>query len=178
MADISSITLPGGGTYDLKDKNAATKQQIAYVETGTTTSRAYSVGEYFCWNGLLYRAKTAISSGGTITPGANCEATDVGQRLTALDRFSIAVCPTGSTANPTTYTVMLEASHSYLVFVGRITSQFVGYFVIVQAAGTVNLNSLGSSGSGYFSVSTASKTITVTSVTNGVTVAWIDLGQP
>ena len=25
MADISSITLPGGGTYDLKDKNAVPK---------------------------------------------------------------------------------------------------------------------------------------------------------
>lgn len=55
------------------NKSLATEQQLAYVETGTTASRAYSVGEYFCWNGLLYRVTTAISSGGTITPGANCE---------------------------------------------------------------------------------------------------------
>lgn len=55
------------------NKSLATEQQLAYVETGTTASRAYAVGEYFCWNGLLYRAKTAISSGGTFTPNTNCE---------------------------------------------------------------------------------------------------------
>lgn len=55
------------------DDTKANRAQLAYVETGTTASRTYAVGEYFCWNGLLYRAKTAISSGGTFTPGTNCE---------------------------------------------------------------------------------------------------------
>lgn len=166
MADISSITLPGGGTYDLKDKNAqrkitvngvlkgngqggisvasaedvsytgidsrmsstnvqdaldelvlekadvsdlpfpsgpddfplmdgtaavgsmdeyaradhvhpsdttkANQTQIAVVETGTTASVNHSVGEYFCWNGLLHRATAAIFVGQSFTPGANC----------------------------------------------------------------------------------------------------------
>ena len=54
------------------NKSLATEQQLAYVETGTTASRTYAVGEYFCWNGLLYRVNTAISSGGTFTPGTNC----------------------------------------------------------------------------------------------------------
>lgn len=51
----------------------ASQSQLAYVETGSTASRAYAVGEYFCWNGLLYRAKTAISSGASFTVGTNCE---------------------------------------------------------------------------------------------------------
>lgn len=55
------------------DTSKANQTQLAYVESGTTASRAYAVGEYFCWNGMLYRAKTAISSGGTFTPGTNCE---------------------------------------------------------------------------------------------------------
>ena len=55
----------------LEDK--ANQTQLAYVETGTSASNAYAVGEYFCWNGLLYRAKTAISIGGTFTPNTNCE---------------------------------------------------------------------------------------------------------
>ena len=63
----------------LADK--ANQAQLAYVETGTTASRAYSVGEYFCWNGLLYRVTSAISSGGTITPGTNCEQATVGNEL-------------------------------------------------------------------------------------------------
>ena len=55
------------------NKSIATEQQLAYVETGTTSSRAYAVGDLFCWNGLLYRAKEAISSGAAFTPGTNCE---------------------------------------------------------------------------------------------------------
>lgn len=55
----------------LEDK--ANQSQLAYVESGTTASKAYAVGEYFCWNGLLYRAKTAISSGASFTVGTNCE---------------------------------------------------------------------------------------------------------
>lgn len=66
------------------NKTLATEQQLtAYIETGTTASRAYSVGDNFCWNGLLYRVTSAISSGGLLTDGSNCEAivsTDLGYR--------------------------------------------------------------------------------------------------
>lgn len=59
----------------------ANQAQLATVESGSTASRAYAVGEYFCWNGLLYRATAAISSGGSFTPGTNCEAVTVGTEL-------------------------------------------------------------------------------------------------
>ena len=55
--------------------------QLAVVETGSTASRDYLPGERFTWNGILYRAKTAISSGATFTPGTNCEATTVAAEL-------------------------------------------------------------------------------------------------
>lgn len=55
------------------NKTLATGQELAYVENGTTASRAYAVGEYFCWHGLLYRAKTAIGNGDTFTVNTNCE---------------------------------------------------------------------------------------------------------
>ena len=51
---------------------------LAVVETGSTASRAYVVGEYFCWNGLLYRVKLAINSGEPFTVGTNCEAVTEG----------------------------------------------------------------------------------------------------
>lgn len=55
------------------DTSKANETELAYVETGTTASRAYYVvGEYFCWNGLLYRVEQPISSGDTFTPGTNC----------------------------------------------------------------------------------------------------------
>lgn len=60
------------------DTTKANQAQLATVESGSTASRAYVVGEYFCWGGVLYRATEAISSGGTFTPGTNCETDVVG----------------------------------------------------------------------------------------------------
>lgn len=70
--------------YPVSTNYPATEQQLAYVETGTTASRAYAVGEYFCWNGLLYRVTSAISSGQQFNPGSNCKSTTVSGMLTLL----------------------------------------------------------------------------------------------
>lgn len=59
------------------NKDLATQQQLATVEQTGTASRAYAVGEYLCYNGLLYRVTVAIAAGGAITPGTNCESTTV-----------------------------------------------------------------------------------------------------
>lgn len=64
----------------------ANPTQIAYVETGTTATRSYTVGEIFCWNGLLYRAIASIAVGASFTVGTNCEVTQVARELTMLDR--------------------------------------------------------------------------------------------
>lgn len=69
------------GEQSVGTSDHAKEQQIAYVESDSTASRAYVIGEYFCMGGLLYRVTAAISSGGTITPGTNCEAVTVGAEL-------------------------------------------------------------------------------------------------
>ena len=55
------------------DDVVAEKTDIATVESGTTASRAYSVGELVYVSGTLYRVKTAIASGATFTVGTNIE---------------------------------------------------------------------------------------------------------
>ena len=55
------------------DTTKANQAQLAYVETGSTASRAYAIGEYFCLGGQLCRAKTAISQGDTFTLNTNYE---------------------------------------------------------------------------------------------------------
>lgn len=72
MADISSVTLPNGDSYNFKDSSAVEQSQYAYVESGTTASRKYEIGEYFCLDGILYRAKAEIQSGASFTIGTNC----------------------------------------------------------------------------------------------------------
>lgn len=58
-----------------------TRSMIAGVESSSTASRAYAVGEYFIFSNVLYRATSAIASGGTITPGTNCTAVDLASEL-------------------------------------------------------------------------------------------------
>lgn len=58
---------------------------IAYLETGTTASRAYTVGQYVIVSDVLYRVASSIASGAAFTPGTNIIATTVGTELTALN---------------------------------------------------------------------------------------------
>lgn len=63
----------------------AENQSLAPIESSSTASRNYSVGQQFVYNGLLYEATAAIASGGTITPGSNCARTTVAEELSALN---------------------------------------------------------------------------------------------
>jgi hypothetical protein len=58
----------------------------ATVEATSTASKAYAIGAYFVYNGLLYKCTVAIAQGGTITPGTNCTATTAGAEITALNQ--------------------------------------------------------------------------------------------
>lgn len=58
---------------------------IAPIETGTKSSKAYAVGEYFILNGNQFcKAKTAIASGATFTLNTNYTVTTIGAELKAL----------------------------------------------------------------------------------------------
>lgn len=61
------------------------QSNIATVETGTSATKAYVVGEYVVVGGQLYRVTAAIASGGTFTPGTNVSATSVGNRLQSIE---------------------------------------------------------------------------------------------
>lgn len=76
-------TADSSDTY--ANKSLATEQEIAYVEKGTTASKAYAVNDRFCMGGLLYKVTVAIQSGGAITPGTNCEPDTVGSEITKFD---------------------------------------------------------------------------------------------
>lgn len=108
------------------DTSKANETEIAYVETGSTASRAYSIGEYFCWGGLLYRAKTAIASGASFTVGANCEQVPegIGNSIQAISTTSI----TPTSVNP------LPSGVSGTIFVTRIGKlRFVNLYNVVLA---------------------------------------------
>lgn len=64
---------------------ALLNSNLAYIEDGTTASRAYTVGQYVLIGGQLYKVTASIASGATFTVGTNVVATTVGAELTALN---------------------------------------------------------------------------------------------
>lgn len=95
-ADSTNLVSSGGTKAALDTK--ANQGQLAYVENGTTATKTngYAVGEYFCWHGLLYRAKTAIGNGDTFTENTNCEQVTVGADLYRLDNLITKAPGTGA----------------------------------------------------------------------------------
>ena len=55
---------------------AAAAKSIAPVENGTTASGSYAIGANFMRDGVLYKAKTAIIAGDTLTLNTNYELAD------------------------------------------------------------------------------------------------------
>ena len=104
LVKCQTSTADSSDTY--ANKTLATEQQIAYVESGTTASRAYAVGEYFCWNGLLYRVKLAINSGEPFTVGTNCESVYLSSNIIHMKPF------TGTTGTYGEIGQALEAGHN------------------------------------------------------------------
>lgn len=79
--DATDVTYSSGVTVKAKIDTKADKTDIATVESGTTASRAYSVGELVYVSGTLYRVKTAIASGATFTVGTNIEVTNISNSI-------------------------------------------------------------------------------------------------
>lgn len=50
---------------------------VAFNEASATSTHAYSEGDYFIYNDVLYKATTSIGIGDTIVPNTNCSATNV-----------------------------------------------------------------------------------------------------
>ena len=62
----------------------ADKTMLAPVESTSTASQNYAVGDYLVYNGILYSVTAAISVGESLTPGTNISATSAGAELSTL----------------------------------------------------------------------------------------------
>lgn len=74
----------GGGQDGTANANIAT------VESSSTASQAYAVGDLLVYSGQLYRVTAAIAQGDTITPGTNVEPTTVAAAKQDITNYSAA----------------------------------------------------------------------------------------
>ena len=92
----------------------ADQSMIAPVETSTTASQAYAIGEQFILNGTLYTATAAITAGGTITINGNCTASDtVTEQIKEKTELKYAeyTLTTNITIASTGYSALLNTSN-------------------------------------------------------------------
>lgn len=93
-----------GAENDITDVRSDLEDMItAYNEPTATSTHAYSAGDYFIYNDVLYKANDTIAIGATIVPNTNCEATNVATEVTevksALADKEDAITPTSVGVN-------------------------------------------------------------------------------
>ena len=106
----------------------ANTSTLAAVESSSTASKTYSVGNYLVYNGILYRVIAAISAGQTLTPGTNISATNAGAELTSLNNGLTEInsrmqANSFHLSGKTSYIITGSGSYSPMFFFGIIQSQ-------------------------------------------------------
>ena len=81
---------------ELTEEVNEVKSNLATIETTSTASKAYSVGDYLVYKGQLYEVTSAIASGGTLTVGTNIVATTVGNVLSTINSNLSDLYPVGA----------------------------------------------------------------------------------
>lgn len=81
------LTINAGGADEVTVGEAISNTQamLATVETGTTASKAYAIGELLVHDGTLYRVISAITLGDTLILDGNIEQTTVEQELSVAN---------------------------------------------------------------------------------------------
>lgn len=101
----------------------------AYNEPTATSTHAYSVGDFFIYNDVLYQATQSIAIGDTIVPDTNCTTTNVSSELLEVEYKSITKTGNGTTDTLTSLLNSLYADinsfgdlsgDSYLEIAGNI----------------------------------------------------------
>ena len=119
------------GETDLTARNAIDNMgnSIATVETTTTASRAYAVGDYLLYEGQLYKVKRAISKNGTLVIGTNIEDITVADIMQKLDLFTETV---RSTTTLSTYIKgkVIKYGHVCTLNIAWDTTKTKKYFAV------------------------------------------------
>ena len=114
---------------------------FAHYEETNVASRAYAVCEHLTYNGYLYRVTTAISQGGTITPGTNVVQTTVGDEIQGgkVWKQAQAIASTsGSSGTLCTITDdLITADHVLTKFVPANSSYIISGITCTPSAGQV-----------------------------------------
>ena len=145
----------------------ADKTMLAPVESTSTASQNYAVGDYLVYNGILYSVTAAISVGESLTPGTNISATSAGAELTTLKNGLTTMNGDYKklTKTGTTCTLTFPTGGRYAVLESCNGAQsMAGFLVTVYGNGTTHILELGKGSE--LTLTTGTNSVTLTSVPN------------
>ena len=107
MSVIEQVNV-GGTLYDIVD-GATVRIVCDNIQSTLVATKTYNAGEYFYYNGDLYKVTQTVASGGTFVVGVNCTQTTAGEELTqintalARDEVTISVITAYASGNIVAY---------------------------------------------------------------------------
>ena len=184
MAYIKKINL-GNTQYDIIDG-----KNIATLESSSTATQSYEIGDYIIYNGTLYKVTAAIAVGGTITIGSNVTPVTVSSELKSINS-SISVLPStlsdfvisddqatptsevdfssaDTTLDPTTTesVELLTAVDSWSARLHKISQMFKNIRYLLKMLGTSDFSNVASTVSG--AIGNTALTTTATTLSGAV----------
>ena len=111
---------------------------IATIESGTTASKAYAVGDRMVLDGLLYKVTSAITQGGTITIGSNVILDALADDVAAVER-EIGNTSISGIGNGTITGALSTLN-------GNVMDSSTSTITSMMSSGTVNVNRVVKSG--------------------------------
>ena len=130
-----------GAENDITDVRSDLEDMItAYNEPTATSTHAYSAGDYFIYNDVLYKANDTIAIGATIVPNTNCEATNVATEVTEVkSALTDKVSGIDTTNAPTSLTNTESGGINYTAtedsWVFGCVCSYYGYAPLIQVNG-------------------------------------------
>ena len=117
---------------------------MATIESSTTASKAYAVGDYMVRNGQLYKVTAAIASGGTITVGTNVAAAAAADDIAGISN-TIGNTAMGTTAQTITGAIA-EHEQDISGLNSNVMNSSAGSISVTISGGTVQNNTVIKSG--------------------------------
>ena len=133
-ASISALqTAVSGQAAQIADVRQDAEDMISAYNEGAaeTSTHTYSIGDYFIYNDVLYKATAAIAIGDTIVPNTNCQATNV---TTEINEINNDLVVTKIATSPSTGTLSAKLNSLFTALHALSHQKKARSYLIVRSA--------------------------------------------
>lgn len=151
------------------------ESNFAIIESSSTASQNYSVGQYLTLNGVLYIVTDPIATGGTITPGTNVTQTNAGTELKALNDSLPKRIASAAKSNSVTLNFPMNSLNVIWTAGNSANTQTAVFSVNATSNGSLSIVDIRTATEVSHSTNGYNATITNSNTRNGLRICCINL---